>query len=72
MEQRVQWFRKNPNDTRLDNHDLKKKMKGQWAFSITSDVRIVYEWMGKNWVRFLAIGGHIKVYGALKCRMGAD
>jgi mRNA-degrading endonuclease YafQ of YafQ-DinJ toxin-antitoxin module len=58
----VSWFRKNPGDTRLDNHDLKKKMFGQRAFSITDDIRIVYKWLGKNEVRFLAIGGHSKVY----------
>ncbi len=38
-------------------------MKGKWAFSITDDIRIVYEWKTKNVVRFLAIGGHEKVYG---------
>jgi len=62
---RVEWFKKNPGDTRLNNHNLKKKMKGQWAFSITGDIRIVYRWIGKNEVRFLAIGGHKKVYGEI-------
>ena len=37
-------------------------MKGKFAFSITNDIRIIYEWLGKNTVRFLAIGGHKKVY----------
>ncbi len=55
-------FRKNPNDTRLDNHALTKKMQGKWAFSITDDIRIVYEWLGKTTVRFWDIGPHIKVY----------
>ena len=62
INQRIKWFSKNPDDTRLDNHDLKKKMLGQNAFSITGDIRIVYKWLGKNEVRFLAIGGHPKVY----------
>ncbi len=53
---------KNPNDTRLDNHQLTKRMEGKWAFSITDDIRIVYEWLGKNTARFLAIGGHSKIY----------
>ncbi|MCJ7739923.1 type II toxin-antitoxin system mRNA interferase toxin, RelE/StbE family [Candidatus Microgenomates bacterium] len=52
----------NPQDTRLYNHALRGKMEGQWAFSINSDIRIVYEWLGKNTVRFLAIGGHKIVY----------
>lgn len=58
----VEYFKKNPDDTRLDNHALTKKMEGKWAFSIIDDIRIVYEWMGKTTVRFLAIGGHRKVY----------
>jgi len=37
-------------------------MKGKWAFSVTDDIRIVYEWLGKTTVRFLAIGRHSKVY----------
>lgn len=63
IELKVLWFQHNPNDTRLDNHPLTKRMAEQWAFSITDDVRIVYKWLGKNTVRFLAIGGHGKVYG---------
>lgn len=60
--ERIKWFLKNPQDTRLDNHPLTGHLQGKWAFSITDDIRIVYEWMGKNTVRFLAIGGHNKVY----------
>lgn len=52
IERRIRWFSNNPNDTRLDNHDLKKKMKGKWAFR-------------ESEVRFLAIGGHKKVYGKI-------
>lgn len=62
VEKRVNWFRKNPDDSRLKNHALRKRMKGKFAFSITGDMRIIYEWLGKNTVRFLAIGGHKKVY----------
>lgn len=59
---RIDWFQGNPQDTRLDNHKLSQRMAGKWAFSITDDIRIVYEWLSKNTVRFLAIGGHGKVY----------
>lgn len=59
---RIRMFEKNPNDTRLKNHVLKRGLKGKWAFSITSDMRIVYEWVAKNTVRFLAIGPHKSVY----------
>lgn len=60
--ERVTWFRRNTNDTRLANHPLHKKMKGYWAFSVNDDMRIVYEWVGKTTVRFLAIGRHETVY----------
>lgn len=62
VKKRVDWFKNNPEDTRLDNHILKGRMKGKFAFSVTGDIRIVYEWLGKNTVRFLAIGGHNRVY----------
>lgn len=55
-------FRKNPNDTRLGNHPLHKRMEDKWAFSITDDIRVIYKWIGKNTVRFLAIGVHGRVY----------
>lgn len=58
----IKWFNNNPDDTRLANHELHKHMSGKWAFSITDDIRIIYKWLGKNEVRFLAIGGHPKVY----------
>jgi len=52
----------NPEDTRLRNHSLHKTMENKWAFSIRGDIRIVYVWIGKRTVRFLAIGGHEGVY----------
>ncbi len=62
IEKRIIWFKKNPSDSRLRNHALRKRMKGKWAFSITDDIRVIYEWMGENTVRFLAIGKHPQVY----------
>lgn len=62
IERRVKLFLKSPDDTRLNNHSLHGKLYGKWAFSITDNVRIVYEWTGKNKVKFLAIGGHKEVY----------
>lgn len=59
---KIKIFRKRPSDSRLRNHPLKGKLKGKWAFSITDNIRIVYEWKSKNIVRFLAIGKHEGVY----------
>lgn len=58
----IKLFQKNYKDTRLKTHALKKKMEGKWAFSVDNDVRVVFEWLGKTTVRFLAIGDHNKVY----------
>lgn len=65
-DERIKIFERKPNDTPLHNHVLKRKMKGKWAFSVTGDIRIVYEWKSKTVVRFLAIGGHKKVYKKVK------
>lgn len=62
IDKRVKWFVNNPEDTRLDNHALRDDLEGKYAFDITGDIRIVYEWLGKTTVRFLAIGGHVEVY----------
>ena len=62
INQKVIWFKKNPQDSRLENHPLTKKMTGKWAFSITDDIRIVYRWTNKTTARFLEIGPHSKVY----------
>ncbi len=62
VEQRIILFRKNPNDSRLDNHPLRKSMEGRWAFSVNDDIRIVYKWLGKTTVRLLVIGTHETVY----------
>lgn len=62
VDQRVIWFKKNPQDTRLDNHHLTKRMEDKWAFSIIDDIRIIYKWTNKTTARFLAVGSHIKVY----------
>jgi len=59
----INLFRRHPLDTRLRNHELKGKLRGKWAFGITDDIRIIYEWKTKNVVRFLVIGRHEKVYG---------
>ena len=58
----VDRFVRNPQDTRLELHPLKKRLKGKYAIGVTDDIRIVFEWLGKNSVRFLAIGPHYKIY----------
>lgn len=66
VEETVRIFKKNPQDTRLKTHPLRKRLKGKWAMGIigdeTGDLRIIFEKLGKSKVRFLIIGPHIMVY----------
>ena len=62
FKQTIVWFKRNPDDTRINNHPLTKRMEGKWSFSITEDIRIIYEWTSKTSVRFLIIGSHDTVY----------
>jgi addiction module RelE/StbE family toxin len=55
-------FRNNPEDTRLRNHPLRRRMEGKYAFSIDEDIRVIYEWVRKNQVKLLNIGTHKQVY----------
>lgn len=64
--ERIMIFRKNSTDTRLHTHALRKRLQGQYAFSVTNEIRIVFEWVGKSKVRFLAIGSHKNVYSRKK------
>jgi len=63
--QAVKKFRNNPQDARLKNHSFHRRMKGKWAFSVTDDIRIIYQWLGKTTVRLLAIGHHSDVYSSI-------
>lgn len=58
----VKRFSQNPQDTRLHTHALRKRLTSKHAFSVTNDIRIVFEYIGNNTVRFLAIGDHTQVY----------
>jgi len=62
VDKSIQEFQNNPEDTRLLNHSLRKRMEGKYAFSVTHDIRIIYKWVGKSSVRFLDIGTHQQVY----------
>ncbi len=62
IDSKIKLFVNKPEDTRLRNHSLKRRLRGKWAFSITNDIRIIYEKRGNNQVRFLQIGTHKEVY----------
>ena len=56
-------FTRNPLDPRLKNHALAGQLKGFRAFSVTGDIRIIFEQHGSyTLVIFLSVGTHSQVY----------
>ena len=59
-DERVEIFRRNPFDSRLETHRLHGTLKKQWSFSVDQRYRILFEFLGKkkDEVVFLDIGDH--------------
>ena len=62
ISERIVLFQSDPRNKILNNHCLIGKMKGLYSFSITGDIRVVYQWIDKEKVVFLDIGSHNQVY----------
>lgn len=61
---RVAIFEKNPLNSLLKNHPLQGSMKGKRAFSVTGDIRVIFEEYGHyTLVLMLDVGSHSQVYG---------
>jgi addiction module RelE/StbE family toxin len=58
----VELFSKEPFDHRLRTHKLTGKLEGLWAFSVTFDCRVIFEFLDKNEVLLVDIGDHDEVY----------
>ncbi|MFA5843019.1 MAG: type II toxin-antitoxin system YafQ family toxin [Candidatus Gracilibacteria bacterium] len=57
-------FMTNPFDPVLKNHPLKGSLQGKKSFSVTSDVRVIFEEHEKyTVVLMLDVGTHNQVYG---------
>lgn len=60
---KIEIFSQNPFDKSLNNHPLHGALKGLRAFSVTGDVRIVFQEVDDYVVvLFIAIGTHSQVY----------
>lgn len=63
VSERIEEFKRNPNEQSLKNHALKGKMIGRKSFSITGDIRIIYEEHEDcTHVLMLDVGKHTQVY----------
>lgn len=59
----IEKFTKDPYDKSLRNHPLKGSQQGKRAFSITGDMRIIFEeYENYTLVLILDIGTHNQVY----------
>lgn len=61
--ERVKMFSKNPHNPILNDHSLQGNLINCRAFSITSDIRVIYTIVDDQVVRFVNIGTHEQVYG---------
>lgn len=62
ISQREEVFRKDPFHPLLKTHKLSGKLKNLWSFSITFHHRILFEFVDKDKVLFIDVGGH-EIYG---------
>lgn len=61
FDQRFALFQQGKRGYPLDDHALTGKLTGKRAFSVSPDVRVVYEKYGET-IIFLDIGSHNQVY----------
>lgn len=62
VDERIILFIKNPTNVLLRDHALRGEQLGLRSFSVSGDIRIIYEPVGSDCVRFLDIGSHNQVY----------
>jgi addiction module RelE/StbE family toxin len=62
LEKLTEIFINNPKHPILKTHSLSGKLQGKYAFWISWDLRVVFEWLDNKSVRFLVLGTHDKVY----------
>lgn len=66
VKKRIVLFSKNPHDSQLNNHSLKRKYKGYRSINITADWRALYteKQEGKDAVAYFSLlGTHRELYG---------
>jgi len=61
-EARERIFRADALDPRLRTHKLSGRLKELWTFSITGDIRVIFEFLEADEVLFHSIGRHQVVY----------
>ncbi len=60
--ERLKLFIENPKHPLLRDHALKGEKEGKRSFSITGDIRIIYEMLDQRTILLVDIGSHNQVY----------
>lgn len=62
IEERIRRFMADPKDQLLRDHALSGSLDGLRSFSVTGDIRVLYEMVGKD-LYLLDVGTHSELYG---------
>lgn len=62
FKEKIVLFVENSNDLSLKDHALTGKLKHLRSFSITGDIRVIYQRVKKDTVLFLDVGTHNQIY----------
>ena len=62
FEKRITLFLSDLNDPLLSTHKLSGKLKDQWSFNVSGDVRVVFDKSHDSIVILVAIGSHSDLY----------
>jgi len=62
VNKRIEIFTENPRYPILKTHKLSGRLSDKWVFWVSWDLRIVFEFLNKDKVRFLLLGKHDQVY----------
>lgn len=58
IKKRIEIFISNPFDPRLKTHKLSGELSKYYSFSVTYNIRILFEFIDKNTAGFIDIGTH--------------
>jgi addiction module RelE/StbE family toxin len=62
FKKRIQIFLANDKYPTLKVHKLSGKLKGLWSFSVTGDIRVVFDQDHKGVIILVDIGSHSELY----------
>ena len=62
FERRMILFLEDVNNPTLNTHKLSGQLKDLWSFSVSGDIRVVFDKSQKDIIILVAIGSHSELY----------